>query len=48
MNQLAMPTGKDSAGFPVGDDYINHADLLRICSASSPCSFWPEEDKLDV
>ena len=48
MNQLAMPTGKDSAGFPVGDDYINHADLLRICSASSPCSFWPEECKLDV
>ena len=48
MNQLAMPTGKDSAGFPVGDDYINHADLQRVCTASLPCSFWPEEDKLDV
>lgn len=48
MNHLVMPTGRNSAGFPVGDDYINHADVLRLCSASSPCSFWPEDDKLGV
>lgn len=48
MNHIVMPTGKSSSGFPVGDDYINRADVLRLCRASSPCSFWPEEDKLDV
>ena len=48
INFLAMPTGKDALGYPCGDDFINHMDVRTLFAASTPCSFVPEADKLDV